>query len=132
MFASKDKWRTQTHANPGGSPDMKIRAVNNVNIFTFFFLMLDAVLFCFVLVLSLLYFRIFLYGQTEHTLCHFSVMSFLVIPLCLSRVSIWDSICFCTFARPCSLTSDPISALAIKSHCRDLCPTTKPFLQHQP
>lgn len=66
-------------------------------------------------------------------LLRFSVKLSLVIPLCLSTVVIWYSLCFCAPTRPCTFTSGPyLSAIAMKSRSHNLWPATKPFPQHQP
>lgn len=97
-------------ANPEKSVHKEIRTVNIICIFTtalsfsspFF---PPGFLFCCIPGLS----PPPTHWQTERSISCFPLMLSFVIPLCLSRVSIRDSLCFCTPARPCSLTSGPSS-----------------------
>lgn len=122
---AKTNGELKTHANLGENRDGKIRTVNNIDIFTFLCVACSSFLFCL--------FRFL--GLDFSSLTIFLLCAKLspVIPLCLSTVFIWYSLCFCTSARPCSFTSGPyLSALAMKSHRHDLWPATKPFPQQQP
>lgn len=107
FLLQKDKWWTRPR-KPEGEQKRGIKVCSWWECLLFARLVLSASLgFC--------------SSPSQRWISRSSLMPSLVIPLCLCRISIWGSLCFCTSARPRRLSSGPISV------SREIPPLSRPL-----